>query len=100
MVHKLKSDRGAFNFIIRQALEFSGSEILTYQVSESDLGRVSHGLLAKTPGLGGLGSYPCFKGIGVTPGLNPAWSRPIFLAEMRGVGIPFGVTSVPPLCLH
>lgn len=44
MVHKLKSDCGAFNFIIRQPLEFSGSEILTYQVSEPDLGRVSHGM--------------------------------------------------------
>lgn len=50
-----------------------------------------HGLLAKTPGLGGLGFYSCFRGIGVTPGLNPTWSRSIFLVEMRGVRIPFGV---------
>lgn len=43
MVHKLKSDCGAFNFITREALEFSGSKILTYQALEPDLGRVSHG---------------------------------------------------------
>lgn len=51
IIHQTKSDCGAFNFGTRPALEFSGSEYLTYQTSAPDLGRLSHDMgVAQNPG--------------------------------------------------